>query len=124
MLVIYSSLSNLSFKGGLRLQYATISPSNYSPVLGISYNILANLEFYANYQNGFRFPTIQELYLFPISNPNLKNETINGYETGLKYYLIIKSFIKLAVYSNKVDNLIELVGNPFSSLPVRYANSG
>src|ERR1035438_1990689 len=113
MLALYSPLTNLSFKGGLRLQYATLSLYNYSPVLGLTYNFLNNLEFYANYQSGFRFPTIQELYLFPVSNPNLKDETVNGYETGMKYYLTTGSFIKLAVYSSKVDNLIEVVSNPF-----------
>lgn len=49
---------------------------------------------------------------------------MDGYEAGLKYYLIKGSFIKLAAYSNKVDNLIELVSNPSPPPPVRYANSG
>ena len=124
ILALYSPLTNLSFKGGLRFQYATLSLYNYSPVLGLTYNLLNNLELYANYQTGFRFPTIQELFLFPISNPNLKDETVNGYETGIKYYLNTGSFIKLAVYSNKVDNLIELVSNPFPPPPVHYENSG
>jgi outer membrane receptor protein involved in Fe transport len=124
MLALYSPVSNLSFKGGIRIQYATLSLYNYSPVLGFTYNFLNNLELYGNYQSGFRFPTIQELYLFPISNPELKDETVSGYEFGMKYYLNTGSFIKLAVYSNKVENLIEVVSNPAPPPPVHFANSG
>jgi outer membrane receptor protein involved in Fe transport len=124
ILGLYSPLANLSFKAGLRIQYTTISNYNYSPVIGLTYNLLDNLELYANYQNGFRSPTIQELYLFPISNPGLKDETVDGYETGMKYYFNTGSFIKLAIYSNKVENLIEVVSNPSPPPPVHYTNSG
>ena len=124
LLALYCPLTNLSFKGGLRIQYATLSLYNYSPVLGLTYNLLENLELYGNYQSGFRFPTIQELYLFPISNPDLKDETVIGYETGIKYYLTAGSFIKLAVYSSKVNNLIEVVSSPSPPPPVHYINSG
>ena len=124
ILALYNPLTNLSFKGGIRFQYASEFLYNYSPVLGLTYNFLNNLEVYGNYQSGFRFPTIQELYLFPISNPELKDENVNGYEIGMKYYLNTGSFIKIAVYSNKVENLIEVVANPVSPPPVHYANSG
>ena len=123
VLALCSPLTNLSFKGGIRIQHSSISLNNYSPVLGLTYNLLSNLELYANYQTGFRLPTIQELYLFPISNPDLKNETVNGYETGMKYYFRTGSFIKLAVYSSKVNNLIEVAVNSSPPPPVHYVNS-
>jgi iron complex outermembrane receptor protein len=124
LLAIYNPLTDLSFKAGVRVQYASKNLFNCSPVLGVTYNFLHNLELYASYQSGFRFPTIQELYLFPISNPELKDETVDGYELGMKYYFNTGSYIKLAGYSNKVENLIELVSNPDTPPPVHYANSG
>ena len=121
-LALYSPIINLSFRGGLRLQYSSISITNFSPVLGVTFSPLINLELYANYQNGFRLPTIQELYLFPISNPNLKDEKVNGYEFGAKVYSPNNSFIKLAYFQSNVDNLIQLDIGPARDFG--YFNSG
>jgi iron complex outermembrane receptor protein len=119
-LALYSPLQNLSLRGGLRFQNVSLSIVNISPVFGITYNLLPNLELYANYQNGFRFPTIQELYLFPTSNPDLKDERVNGYEAGVKYYLSNSTYINFAAYYNKADNLI-IIAAPFLN---HFTNSG
>ena len=69
--------------------------SNFSPSIAAIYNISDNLNFYGKYARGFRAPSWEDLNSSHISisqysayttvgNPNLKEETSNNYEIGLK----------------------------------------
>jgi outer membrane receptor protein involved in Fe transport len=116
---LYNLSSWINLKGGLRYQYTSLNMSMITPLAGLGINILPNLQFYANYQSGFRYPTINELYLFPPSNPDLEEEKITSAEAGLNYYWQGNNYIRLAVFGNDASNLIQTVPPP-----VRYANSG
>jgi len=69
--------------------------SNLSPSIAAIYNISDNLNFYGKYARGFRAPSWEDLNSSHISisqysayttvgNPDLKEETSNNYEIGLK----------------------------------------
>ena len=120
----YSGLAKFNFKFGLRYQYNSLPLQNVSPVLGATYSILPQLKIYANFQNGFRYPTLNELYLFPVANSELKNESINSIEGGVWYYWSKKNSLRLTYYYNDVDNIIQLIGNANPPPPFRYSNSG
>ena len=123
-LALYNPFSKLSLKLGLRYQYTSLPVQKVSPVAGINYHLLPGLHLYANYQSGYRFPTLNELYLFPPSNADLKEENIVSVESGLRYYWTANNSIRLSVYRNQVENIIQIVRNPAPPPPVKYANSG
>jgi len=120
----YNGLAKLNLKFGLRYQHNSLPLQNVSPVFGVTYSIRPQLKIYANYQNGFRYPTLNELYLFPPANAELKNENINSIEGGIWYYWSRKNSLRLTYYYNDVDNIIQLIANTNPPPPMRYANSG
>ena len=106
LLGFYTLSPLLNLKGGLRYQYSSLNLQQVTPQAGIALNILPNVQVYANYQSGFRYPTINELYLFQYSNPYLKAEEINSVEGGFMYYWPSQDHIRITVFRNNVNNLI------------------
>jgi iron complex outermembrane receptor protein len=124
LLGFYHGLHKFSFNFGARYQHISLPEQNISPVLGITYSVVPQLQLYTNYQNGFRYPTINELYLFPPRNPDLERENLNSVELGLRYYWAAKNSLRISYYYNDVENIIQLVPNAPPPPPVRYSNSG
>jgi len=124
VLGFYSPIKLLNLKGGLRYQYYSLPLSYVSPVAGLSLNLHPSLKLFANYQTGFRSPTLMELYLFPSANEELKEETVNSIEIGTEYSWNSNNSIHIAVYQNDVKNLIQSL--PYSPPPpaFRFQNSG
>ena len=120
-LVLYNPYSRLGLKVGLRYQHNSFPYNMWTPTAGLTYNLTRIVKLYANYQTGFRFPTLNELYLFPISNPNLKQEQIQTIESGMWLYWNKMNSLRLTVFRNDVENLIQA---PPSMPPTPYENSG
>jgi iron complex outermembrane receptor protein len=118
-LVMYNPFNNLSLKFGLRYQYNSLPLKEWAPVAGLNFNLTPSVKIYANYQAGFRFPTINELYLFPISNPNLKQELIQTIESGIWLYWADLNSLRLTLFRNDVENIIQA-----PPPPIPYTNSG
>ncbi len=125
LLGFYSPLQILHIKAGLRYHYTT-EPLNdkISPVIGIAVNPLQSLKVFANYQNGFRNPTIMELYLFPSANDKLKEESVNSYEIGASYAWCHHNSLRVTVYKNDVKNIIQSLPNTPPPPPYKFVNSG
>ena len=123
-LMMYNPIYNLSVKLGFRYQYNSIPLENISPVAGVTYGIIPGLQLYANYQSGFRFPTVNELYLFPPSNPDLQEEFIRSIEGGIWYYWSKRNTIRLTVYNNYVESIIQLLAHTPPPPAYKYENSG
>ncbi len=123
-LMMYNPLHNLNLKLGFRYQYNSLPLENISPVAGITYSIIPGLQLYSNYQTGFRFPTVNELYLFPSSSSDLKEEFIRSIDGGVLYYWSNHNTIRFTVFNNYVENMIQLL--PYSPPPpaFKYANGG
>ncbi|MFN3580176.1 MAG: TonB-dependent receptor domain-containing protein, partial [Pseudomonas sp.] len=104
------------------------SPPRYrdsavSPKLGVIYQLNPQHNLYAQYAAGFRAP--QPVSIFgefenpgmyrTLANPNLKAETSDSYELGLRGEYSQGSF-GLALFHNRYDDFIEQVRRP-SSVP-------
>jgi len=120
----YSPFQILHFKGGIRYQYNTLALSTISPMLSATLNPWPQFKLFASYGNGFRTPTLMELYLFPSANPDLKNENVHNYETGLEYTWFGRLSWRMALFQNQIDNRIQAVPiNPMSPA-TKFQNSG
>ncbi len=114
----------ITLKGGIRYQTASLYTQKITPMLGLSFNPRYNTKIFVNYNQGFRIPTIQELYLFPPSNENLIPEKVESYEVGSMIYFLGKNHISLSYFNNKIINIIQQVLNPFPPPGQIYQNSG
>ena len=121
-LAMYSPLSRVHLRAGLRGEWHSLGLTDLAPTLGISVLPLDGLRIYASMQSGFRHPTLRELYLFPSSNPDLTGEYSRGYEAGIEYALPSGS-IRFAAFRNDVRDMITTVFNPGPPPPVRFQNS-
>lgn len=66
--------SRLTLNAGLRLQDHQVYGTKWIPAGGLAYKITANTTFKISVAEGFRSPTIQELYIWN-HNVNLRPET-------------------------------------------------
>ncbi|NQD91285.1 TonB-dependent hemoglobin/transferrin/lactoferrin family receptor [Pseudomonas sp. CrR25] len=106
----------------LNSQPVNASPSNYSdqalsPKLGITYQIDDAHSVYGQYAAGFRAPNAVDIFgefinfargYQSIANPDLKAETSDSYELGLRGQYASGSF-GLALFYNRYDDFIEQV---------------
>jgi outer membrane receptor for ferrienterochelin and colicins len=101
-----------NFISGARIDYHTVFGAHVSPKISGMYKI-KSWTFRVNYANGFRSPSLKELYLdwsvawFTIKgNENLKPETNNYFSGSIEF---TKSFINTSVtaYYNNIKNKID-----------------
>jgi iron complex outermembrane receptor protein len=78
-------LRALLFNAGIRYQTNTQFGDLTVPELGASWNISNRVTWSASGSEGFRNPTMRELYLFPGPNPALKPERMWNGQTSLQY---------------------------------------
>lgn len=90
--------------------------SKFSPKLLAEWDMLPNLTLYGQWSQAFRAPSATELYLtygapssyVSIGNPDLKPETSNGYEVGLKFG-DKENGAKISIYDNYYHNFIDSI---------------
>ncbi len=121
-MVFYAPLPQINLKAGVRYQYNSLPSSQISPFAGISYTAANHFQFYANYQTGFRTPTLMELYLFPSANKNLKEETVQSFETGVTYNPAPGKSFRITVFKNKARDLIQAIPSKTPPPPVVFQN--
>ncbi len=89
-----------------------------SPKLGVVYALTENLNAYAQYNRGFRYPTAEDLtatFTNPvvryrtIPNPDLKEETSDAFEVGVKGQPVTGLTVRLAIFDTRYDNFIEQI---------------
>ncbi|MFS2150935.1 TonB-dependent hemoglobin/transferrin/lactoferrin family receptor [Rhizobium sp. Rhizsp42] len=92
------------------------SDSRFSPKLRAAWQATNELEFYAQWAQGFRAPSATELYqnygapgsYASVGNPDLKTETSNGFEIGTKYHSDDYT-VSATVFNNYYKNFIDTV---------------
>jgi iron complex outermembrane receptor protein len=119
---MYSPVSFLHVRAGLRYQQHSLGLRDLAPHLGLSVTPLSGLRVYASMQSGFRHPTLRELYLFPSSNSSLEAERSRGYEAGVEY-VFPRGSIRTALYRTDAEDMITTVPLPVPPPPVRFANA-
>jgi len=123
-LAVYTPVPELSLKSGLRVQHHSLGITKLSPMAGIAFSPHYSIRLFANYQTGYRIPTIRDLYLFPTSNENLDEESVESLEFGFEYFVLNRGSIRFSYYRNNVENIILPVFNPDGPPPIKFQNSG
>ncbi len=107
--------------GAGNTEVVSITVSDFSPKLGVMYDMNDEINIYAQYVRGFRAPPYDDvnigfnLALFnyqAIPNPDLKSETSDGFELGFRYSGN-EHQLNLNVFHNDYNNLIvsrDLIG--------------
>ena len=113
----YKPLSNLVFKPGVRYSYNTDYKAPVTPSANILYK-LKNIDFRASYANGFRAPSLKELYFNfvdinhnIVGNPNLiaeRSHNFNGSIISRKKFKKSAINLELEAFYNKIFDLITL----------------
>ncbi len=114
-----SLFKNLNLEAGIRYSKNSLFNADYTPQFGITYSPVKNTTFKGSVGKGFQNPTIVDLYLFPVSNENLKPEQVWNYEFGVEQKLLdYRLDLEVTAYYDEGDNII--VATP----PLVKNNSG
>ena len=92
-----------------------LDESDISPKLGVIYSVTPGIDVYAQYSHGFRAPPYSdanvslELPLFgvrAIPNPDLKSESSDGFDVGLRWHGL-RSTARVSAFRTNYRNFIE-----------------
>lgn len=100
--------------------YPTYEPvslreSDLSPKLGVIYNITDGIDLYAQYSHGFRAPPYSDANISldipffgyrAIPNPDLKSESSDGFDIGIRWQGL-RSSARLSAFRTRYDDFIE-----------------
>lgn len=122
--LFYQPLPSLNIKTGLRYQTNSLQQQQLAPMAALTLDVRAGLRLFANYQSGYRTPTLMELYLFPTANDKLHSEQVDSYEGGISLDLPLNQDIQISYYHNYIHNRIQSL--PLNTPPpaFRFVNSG
>jgi len=112
------------FTAGARLDRDSLFGWEASPQAGLVWHPGEKTSFRVTASKAFRTPHLNELYLFPSSNPDLEPERAWNLELG--FHQMIAGFLDLdaAVFTMEGANLIETVANPAGPAPFKFRNIG
>lgn len=122
----YEGIKNLDLTGGLRLDFlrSRAKPGGTEPVLSsqdqaltgflaASYQLFDRLSIFANYSRAYRAPDLNERFYtgitgrgFIIANPDLKNESSQNVDAGIKF-ATSRTYLGLYGFAYSIDNLVE-----------------
>lgn len=97
------------------VKISDLSKTSVSPKLGAVWHFAQDWSLFGGYQRGFRAPPYNDVNLgftnlqfgyTAIPNPDLKPETSDGYELGLRFSTAA-AYAQLSVYSNDYKDFIE-----------------
>ncbi|MGB3341628.1 MAG: TonB-dependent receptor [bacterium] len=112
------------FSLGARLNHDGVSGNTISPQIGFVMQPFDATIVRASINKGFRSPQINELYLFPASNTNLKAEVVWNYEAGVNQRIIRGLNIEVTSFIMKGSNMIQTVINDNPPPLYIFDNSG
>ncbi len=93
----------------------SLSESDLSPKLGVIFKVNPEFDVYAQYSHGFRAPPFSDanisldIPLFgykAIPNPDLKSESSDGFDIGVRWQGL-RSSVRLSAFHTRYDNFIE-----------------
>ncbi len=100
---------------GVDTQIVSVREFDFSPKLGVMYEINNQSSIYAQYVRGFRAPPFEDVNiglnipifrLKAIANPDLKSETSDGFEVGFRYFGESQQF-NVTAFLTKYNDFIE-----------------
>jgi len=109
---------NIVFKPGLRYSYNSNYKAPLTPSLNLRVRIKEKINIRASWAQGFRAPSLKELYFFFVDinhniqgNENLRAETSDNFSIGISYNHIYKKSITRiegGIFYNHIQNMITL----------------
>lgn len=95
--------------------YPSNAETTVNPSLGIRYRLNQDISLRAAVYKGFRAPTLRELYrvsstrggVVLVNNPYLAPERLVGVEAGVDWAVSNRSFLRLTLFQNVVEDLIQ-----------------
>ncbi len=109
---------------GLRLQFDSLFGKELSPHFGIVYQVNSNTVLRGVINKGFRSPQLNELYMYPPANQDLKPEIVWNHELGFEHNIGRRIIIKGAVFNMKGTNMIRIIRNQNPGPMYIFSNSG
>lgn len=108
----------LAFNAGLRTTHHSMFGTTTTPSAGVTLAVCDNTSIRGLFSQGFRNPTIGELFYFPPANATLKPEKATNIEMGLNSKLLKNRLsIDLTLFSTKATDLIFTIPAPAGSVP-------
>ena len=108
---------------GVRFNNDSLYGIEFCPHVGAVYHLKKNSYFKININKGFRSPQLNELYMFPPSNPDLKPERVWDYEFGIGHDFGSWLSSDFVIYYMKGENLIEIAPNPVAPPKFKFFNT-
>ncbi len=96
-------------------EVTSLSESDLSPKLGVIYNIAPEIDLYVQYSHGFRAPPYSDANVSldipffgyrAIPNPDLRSESSDGFDVGIRWHGI-RSSARLSAFRTRYDDFIE-----------------
>lgn len=99
------------FNTGIRLDDNNTFGKSVNPKLSMAYHLKeTDTKFKANYGQGFRGPTLNDLFFPDFGDPTLDPEESESYDVGFEQYLFEdKIFFGVTYFNNRFSNLIQAV---------------
>ncbi|MCK4591337.1 MAG: TonB-dependent receptor [Candidatus Latescibacteria bacterium] len=116
-------LEKLILTFGARYNHDEIAGDVLCPQVGLVVHPREGTVLRGAVNKGFRAPQINELYLFPPSNTDLKSEEVWNYEVGLVQRIVEGVTIDFVGYRMKGENLIQKESVP-GRPPFQFQNTG
>jgi outer membrane cobalamin receptor len=109
---------------GFRLHRDSLFGIEGCPHWGIVFKVSEKTTLRASINKGFRSPQLNELYMFPTANSDLKPERVWNYEVGFDQKIGDWMNLGAAVYRMRGSNLIETALNPSPPPQFKFQNRG
>ncbi len=106
----------LTLNAGIRVDNHSRIGTEWIPQTGLAFHLPSAIELKASASEGFRYPILREMYMFPPQNPDLKPESMWNYEIALSQTLL-NGRLNYGVNVFYIDgkNLIMTLPNPNGS---------
>jgi iron complex outermembrane receptor protein len=116
-------MQKLTLNAGVRYEMSELFKNEWIPQGGIAYNHTNNTTLKFSVSEGYRAPSLRELYLFPPANDKLKPENILQYELSWQNHWLNRLLsTEIAIYHIRGDHHIVKVP-PAPPPPPIYRNS-
>lgn len=109
---------------GARYNQDELAGGEFCPQAGLVYHLGEATILRGSVNKGFRAPQINELYIFPPHNEELKSEQVTSYEVGLDQRIIPGLNVNLVGYLMEGDNLIRMEKNDSPPPMFKFQNAG
>lgn len=118
----YTLKDRLILTGGLRLNIDSVYGQEFAPSAGLVFFLTPSTSIRGLVSKGFRSPQLNELYLFPASNPDLRPEILWNYEAGVNTRFLRRFDLGLNFFLMNGHDFIQTNPNPEPPPPFKMVN--